>query len=196
LKAKQGMCAYLRKKIRDNDRRVDDDCRVARNLLGQPFWLDYNCDFRGRIYSLAHFHYGREDHVRALFKFAKGIPLTSRGIEWLEIHCANCGAFEGVDKKSFADRRAWVHENKKDILEIAKSPSDTFDKWKNADKPFAYVAACRELKDAWDDSKGFTHLPIPFDGSCNGIQHLALLARDQDAAVRVNLVNSETPHDI
>jgi hypothetical protein len=53
LKAKKGLCAYLRKKIRDNKRTVKDDCKVARNLGGQPFWLDYNCDFRGQGWLLS-----------------------------------------------------------------------------------------------------------------------------------------------
>jgi DNA-directed RNA polymerase len=198
LKRLSGTRAYLRKKIRNNTRTVDDDCKVARNLGGQPFWLDYNCDFRGRIYSVQHFHYGREDHVRALFKFAKGIPLTSDGFQWLEIHCANCGGFDGVDKKSFPERRDWVKKKKDNvILPIARDPFSAFDLWKGADKPFAFVAACIELAEAWKAPNAFvTHLPIPFDGSCNGIQHLALLSRDQDAAARVNLVNSEEPRDI
>jgi DNA-directed RNA polymerase len=53
------------------------------------------------------------------------------------------------------------------------------------------------LDAAWKDSEGFvTHLPVSFDGSCNGIQHLALLVLDEDAAKRVNLSPSEEPRDV
>jgi DNA-directed RNA polymerase len=192
---------YLRKKIKKttatieaNTRTVDDDVRVARKREGEPFWLDYNCDFRGRVYAVQHFNYMRGDHVRSLFKFANGIPLTENGLAWLEVHCANC---EGsTDKEKYGARQKWVSENKSKILKIATDPDGTFEDWREADKPFAYVAACRELKAAWEHQKGFdSHLPIPLDGSCNGIQHLALLNRDADVAKLVNLVGGK-PQDI
>jgi DNA-directed RNA polymerase len=182
-------------KIDANARTVKDDLRVARMRAGQPFWLDYYCDFRGRAYPLQFFNYQRPDHVRALFRFANGARLTEDGLKWLEVHCAKC---EGsTDKDSIVERRKWVSDHKADILKIADGPDETFDLWSNADAPFAYVAACRELKAAWENPRGFvSHMPIPFDGSCNGIQHLALLIRDKDAARRVNLVRSEKPQDI
>jgi DNA-directed RNA polymerase len=39
-------------------------------------------------------------------------------------------------------------------------------------------------------------LPISFDGTCNGIQHLALLSRDEEAGRLVNLADTDTPQDI
>jgi DNA-directed RNA polymerase, mitochondrial len=95
-----------------------------------------------------------------------------------------------------AARQKWVAENKDKILKIATDPDGTFKDWSEADKPFAYVAACRELKAAWEDQKGFdSHLPISLDGSCNGIQHLACLKQDLDVAKLVNLVGDK-PQDI
>jgi hypothetical protein len=83
-------------KIDANTRIVEDDVRVARMREGKPFWLDYNCDFRGRVYAVQHFNYMRGDHVRSLFKFANGIQLTENGLAWLEVHCANCeGSTDG-----------------------------------------------------------------------------------------------------
>jgi hypothetical protein len=185
-----------------NERTVKDDVRVAKKLDGKTFWLDYNCDFRGRVYAVQHFNYMRGDHVRSLFKFANGIPLTENGLAWLEVHCANC---EGsTDKESYGERQKWVAKNKDKILKIAADPDGTFDDfciggqpangWREVDKPFAYVAACRELKAAWEDQKGFkSHLPIPLDGSCNGIQHLACLKQDADAAKLVNAQKELAP---
>src|SRR5262249_43193536 len=108
--------------IRANKHTVEDDVRVARMRDSKPFWLDYNCDFRGRVYAVQHFNYMRGDHVRSLFKFANGIPLTKKGLEWLEVHCANC---EGsTEKESYGARQKWVADNKDRILKIAGDPDD------------------------------------------------------------------------
>jgi DNA-directed RNA polymerase len=161
----------------------------------RTFWNDHNCDFRGRIYALQHLNFGRADHVRSLFKFENGLKLANDALRWLEIHCANC---EGsTDKDSRAKRLDWVRKHDQDIKDIAKDPVGTFDRWRKAKEQFAYVAACRELAAAWADPDNFvTHLPIAFDGSANGIQHLALLARDPATAALVNLFfNGEDPSD-
>src|SRR5262249_15825270 len=73
----------------------------------------------------------------------------------------------------------------------------SFDHWRDADKQFAFVAACMELSRARKNPEGFeTHLPIGFDGTCNGIQHLAMLSRDEEAAELVNLIDTGAPQDI
>jgi Autographiviridae RNA polymerase len=57
-----------------------------------------------------------------------------------------------------------------------------------ADAPFSFVAGCIELAAAWEGWPNYpTHLPIPFDGRCNGIQHLAMMMRDEVAGRYVNL---------
>jgi DNA-directed RNA polymerase len=138
----------------------------------QVFYLTYNCDKRGRVFAIPHLHYQREDHVRGLFRFANGLPLGRDGIEWLEIHCANC---EGsTHKDAWSERKKWARVNRRDIERIADDPKNNFPLWRDADKPFAYVAACRELSEAWQNPTLFeTHLPIGWDGSANGLQHLA-----------------------
>jgi DNA-dependent RNA polymerase len=163
------------------------DLEHAKWIGDRTFWNDYNCDFRGRIYALQHLNFGRADHVRSLFKFENGLKLANDALRWLEIHCANC---EGSsDKRSRKGRLEWVETNREDIMDIAADPFGTFHKWKDVSgKPFAYVAACRELKAAWDDPDNFvTHLPVGFDGSANGLQHLALLSGDVISALLVNL---------
>jgi DNA-directed RNA polymerase len=165
---------------------VEDDLKDARWIGDQQFFLSYNCDKRGRINAIPRLNYQREDHVRALFEFANGLPLGD-GLQWLEIYCANC---EGsTDKERWAERRQWVRTNRDLIERIAADPEGTFDLWRDADKPFAFVAACLELAKAMRDPVDFvTRLPIGFDGSANGIQHLACLARDEEAAMLVNLI--------
>jgi DNA-directed RNA polymerase len=171
---------------------VAADVSAAKWCVEQgTFWNDYNCDFRGRVYSLQHLNFARADHVRSLFRFANGLRLGG-DTRWLEIHCANCA---GYDKKSREDRIEWIARRRQDIEDIERDPEGTFDKkvlggkgWQEAKEPFQFVAACRELVGAWKDPANFvTTLPIGFDGSCNGLQHLALLIRDKATADMVNL---------
>jgi len=176
----------------DGTMRKADQVTVAADVADakwcgeRAIWNDYSCDRRGRIYALQHLNFARADHIRSLFRFANGMKLDAGDTYWLEIHCANC---EGsTDKKSRAERIKWVGEHRQDIMDIAKDPFGTFDKWRGADSPFAFVAACRELAAAWNDPENFeTHLPIGFDGSANGLQHLALLSGDLVTAAMVNL---------
>ena len=184
------------------EKRANDERTLAADLqdmgwIGkQVFYLTYNCDKRGRVFAIPHLHYQREDHVRGLIRFANGLPLGRDGLEWLEIHCANC---EGsTDKDAWSERLRWTRINRRRRIErIAADPKNTFHLWRDADKPFAFVAACRELSAAWQNPTQFkTYLPIGFDGSANGLQHLALLARDEEAARLVNLTGSDAPQDV
>jgi hypothetical protein len=192
------------RKLKADKVTVAADVADARRCVEHgTFWLDYNCDFRGRLNPLQNLNFTRRDHVRSLFRFAHGLPLNGE-TRWLEIHCANCA---GRDKESIEDRLKWVGENREEIKRIAEDPYGTRDKhvldnrgWQSADKRFQFVAACRELTAAWANPDTFvTHLPIGFDGSCNGTQHLALLIRDFETARRVNLLpagDSDKPLDI
>jgi hypothetical protein len=180
----------------DGTMRKADQVTVAADVADakwcgeRAIWNDYSCDRRGRIYALQHLNFARADHVRSLFRFANGMRLVDGDTYWLEVHCANCQG--STDKESRAKRVKWVGEHRQDIKDIARNPAGTFHKWKDAGNPFAYVAACRELAAAWADPENFeTHLPIGFDGSANGLQHLSLLVRDLASAEMVNLLLSE-----
>ena len=166
---------------------VKADLRHARWCGNGAIHLDYSCDKRGRVYSEQQLNYAREDHVRGLFEFERGEPLGEDGLFWLEVHAANCGP-GNVDKLPWNERRRWVKDHIDLIERVAADPYGSFDLWRNADKQFAFVAACMELSRGRKDPAGLvTHLPISFDGACNGVQHLALLSRDEKAARLVNL---------
>jgi hypothetical protein len=180
----------------DNERLIADDVGIAKWLGADPFWLTSNTDKRGRIYSIPHFNYGRQNHVRGLFRFARGIPLGGvYGLQALELHAA--GIHGATNKKPPGERLQWIDENRGRIEHIAADPIGTFDLWRAADKPFGFLAACFELAAAWDDPDSFvTTLPIEFDATSSGLQHLALLARDADAARLVNLTGAPEPRDV
>ena len=169
------------------------DVTSAEEIKGRPFYLPYSCDTRGRVYPLPFLNYGREDAVRSLFLFAKGMPLDDDAREMLMIHCANCGDFDRVSKKPWAARVQWVLDNRDLVERIAADPVKTVDEWRGADARFSFVAACMELAASWRDPNFKTRLPVNYDATASGIQHLCLLMRDEVTAAKVNLVQDSRP---
>ena len=167
--------------------RVARDITIAKDRIGNArFFTPLSCDFRGRVYGIPDFNYQREDHVRALFQFDEGLPIGDEGLQWLMVHVATRGNFKCGDTRTsklpFRDRIAWAENHLDDIERTARDPAATLDWWRDADAPFSFVAGCIELASAWrrdDPSRHVTQLPVSFDGSCSGIQHLAMLMRDE-----------------
>jgi DNA-directed RNA polymerase len=188
----------MERQLKANRRALRKDIATCNEIGEQTFWLPYRCDWRGRMNPLTHFHFGREDHIRALFKFASGLRIGGDpyALKWLRINCAN--AHGESDKESFDDREAWTEtEKNRDLIQrVAENPSGTFKEWRGVDNPFQFVAACMELVGALADPENFeTRLPIGMDATANGLQHLALIARDVEAAARLNVFPSDRPRD-
>jgi DNA-directed RNA polymerase len=174
-----------------------DDIATAESLVGKKFYTPLNIDKRGRIFGVCNFNYGRQDYVRSLFMFADGLPVFSdpgrveeSGLHWLFVHAANCW---GEDKVSFLNRFDWAANNYETLIEpVAKGRSD---RWLEADQPFQFLAACIELvaaQEAQERNEPYvTHLPIGFDCSCSGLQHLCAMTRSEEGE-RVNLAPSRT----
>src|SRR5262249_39674093 len=159
------------------------DLDTAEFLAKQgKFCTPCNIATRGRVYPLPHFNFQREDHVRSLFLFAEGEPIGD-GINELALAAANRFGEKGTRDK----RLAWVAKNRELIRSVAADPIGTFEDWRKADDPFSFVAACMELSVVEESPGRTTRLPVLIDGSCNGIQHLALMTRDERAGLLVNL---------
>ena len=170
------------------------DIAMADHLDGKPFWTPMNFDYRGRVYGIPHYNYQRSDVVRCQFEFVEGQTLTEDGLYWLKVHAANCGDFDKISKDTFDARVKWTNANLLRMLETAHAPlNDLW--WTQADKPMMFVAACKALNDHYDDKP--VHLPINFDGSCNGLQNLCLMAMaDKKESSLVNLTPTDKPNDI
>jgi DNA-directed RNA polymerase len=174
-----------------------EDMEVAkRQSVVEQFYCPMNMDWRGRVYSLTHFNFQREDRVRAMFLFANGETIGDEGIEWLKIHTANCGDFGKVSKRPMEERIKWCDDNLELMTDYVKRPLYNTG-WTEADAPFLFLAACRELVTALEvgPSNHVCHLPVSFDGSCSGLQHLAAMTRAPEGAL-VNLTNNEIPADV
>lgn len=171
---------------------MSSDLAMAEHLLGTSFATAMNMDYRGRIYGIPHLNFQREDRVRALFLFDQGQIVEADGLYWLKVHLANCGDFNKLSKKPFDDRVWWVDDNLDRLLAIAKAPLDDL-WWTEADAPFLFVASCMALKDAIEGRP--VHMPCSWDGSCSGLQHLAMASRCEKTGFLTNLTPAP-PQDI
>jgi len=159
-------------------------------------YLPSTMDFRGRVYAKPHLNHQRSDYVKSLWLFSEGKPLDSVGLSYLKIHTANCGDFSKMSKAPFIDRIMWVDDNEEKLIETARDPwADLW--WTEADSPFCFLAACKELLNYHEQGPEYvSHLPVAIDGSCSGLQHYSAMLRDQQGGAYVNLAASDVPQDV
>jgi DNA-directed RNA polymerase len=164
----------------------------------QAIYFVWQMDWRGRIYPVQNFvHPQADDTGRSLLEFAEGVPIgggPQGGSAWLAIHGANC---YGNDKGPYSERIAFIHENSDLIIRIANDPIGMLDYWKDADKPFQFLAFCFEWQGFMLHGTTFhSRLPIALDGSCNGLQNFSALLRDEVGGAATNLLPCGEPQDV
>jgi DNA-directed RNA polymerase len=168
------------------------------------FWVPLNIDFRGRLYGISHFNFSRADHIRGLFLFADGEPIGGDGLRWLKAHVAaraDGNSWSHIKKPSNLDldgRIAWTDANLGLLREIGEAvlrrEAMKF-AWALPDDPYQFLAACCELAQALDKGPDFiTRLPLTFDATCSGLQHLCGMTRAIEG-LYVNLIPGEEPDD-
>lgn len=156
----------------------------------------YFADSRGRLYPMT---YGLNpqgsDLGKSLLHFAEGLPVnTPDAVRWFHVQGANKWGF---DKATLADRHAWVVERQDLFLSYAADPVANRG-WADASKPLQFLAWCFEYRDyVLDTDDSFvSHLPISMDGSCNGLQNLSALLRDEIGGKATNLTANAVMEDI
>lgn len=165
----------------------------------EAIYFPHMLDFRGRYYPIpSYLNPQGNDLARGLLTYAEEAPIThdNGGIRWLAICLASNW---GNDKWSYEDRVKWVYDNEPMIRRIAKDPYDNKE-WFDADKPWQVLACIFE----WEgyrqaEERGevfYSSLPGMVDGTCNGIQHLSAIIRDEVAGEYVNLIPGDKPRDI
>lgn len=167
---------------------------LAMKFKDREFYFPHMLDFRGRMYPIPMYLQPQgHDLARGLLTFANGKPVMEKDAGWLAIHLANCW---GNDKISFDERIEWVEAQRPMWLRIADNPMASLE-WANRDDPWQTLAAILEWVRYLCEGPGMiSSLPIRVDGTCNGIQHLASMMRDEVAGAEVNLIPSSTPKDI
>lgn len=185
-----------------NARNLSKQLQIERTLQQAKDFAKYDkfyfvtqCDFRSRMYQKSDFMNPQTaDYGKATLEFAYGVEIKEKeDAKWLAVHGANCF---GEDKISLNDREQWAYDNEDNIVKTVEGVLD-HSWWMSADKPFQFLAFCTEFYGYLKEGKGFvTHLPVSADGSCNGLQHLSAILRDEKGGEAVNLMPSNVPNDI
>lgn len=175
---------------------LDRTLQLARRYTDfKEFFYVWQMDFRGRKYPVESFMTPQSaDTGKSLLEFAEGTPITCHeDAKWLAIHGANV---YGNDKISLLDREIWAYEQVEHARNVVADPLG-YTWWTQADKPWQCLAWCYEWAAYADTGFGFeTHLPVAMDGSCNGLQWLSALMRDESGGRAVNLCPADKPQDI
>lgn len=154
-------------------------------------WFPHQLDFRGRSYPVPiHFNHMMDDSRRGMLLFAEAKELTKDGIRWLKIHCATRWG-HGIDKCDYGLRESWAESNMGKIVDWANNPL-LGSGWMEAEEPFQFLQACMAIVDPSIGSR----MPIHFDGTANGMQHLAAIGLDKVGGESVNLVPRTFINDI
>jgi len=151
----------------------------------ERFWLPVQLDFRGRVGYAPYLNPQGPKVVRACLEFADPLPLNKTGVGALAIR---------------GSRLRWgtTHSGVEGALQVAlfdetiarNVAADPFKctLWQQAKEPWLFLRWCFEWAEALDHGDGFpTRLPCYADATASGLQHLALLLRDQRTAEAVNL---------
>jgi DNA-directed RNA polymerase len=180
---------------------------IADKFTDIPFYHLYYLDFRGRKYpTTAYLHEQSSDIAKGLLMRQDKKAIGQDGFFWLCVSIASnwagsSGREDGAktDKIPLKDRYQWVLDNEEILTAYALSPKLN-QGWMEADKPWQFLAACIELKNALSMGSSYlqyeSHVECFIDGSTNGSQHLSALTRDEITAPYVNLVPLEMPGDL
>lgn len=170
--------------------------RAAELFRDNPdIYFVYFADSRGRLYPLT---YGLNpqgsDLSKALIHFSEGKPVaTPHAKMWFNVQGANKWGF---DKATLQDRVAWVSEHHDQIMSFAADPVNNSG-WKDAGDPLQFLAWCFEYEEYTNNPDTFlSHLPISMDGSCNGLQNLSAMFRDEIGGKATNLTANAVMEDI
>ena len=186
----------------ENNRSVSKRIQVERTLQVaeqyakyDKFYYVWQNDFRSRKYASSTFLTPQSaDWSKALLTFARGVPINNwDDARWLCIQGAN---LYGNDKVSLDDRESWAWNYVDEAKRIVNDPY-TNREWLTADKPYQFLAWCYEIVAMTQHGWGYmSHLPCSADGSCNGLQHLSAILRDERGGRATNLIPSDLPQDI
>ena len=159
------------------------------------FYYVWQNDFRSRKYASSTFMSPQSaDWSKGLMTFRDGKAINNwDDARWLCIHGAN---LYGNDKVTLNERERWAWDKADEVIRMVDNPYDN-NWWLDADKPFQFLGWCIEFANLIKKGWGFmSNLPVSADGSCNGLQHLSAILRDERGGRATNLIPSDIPQDI
>jgi DNA-directed RNA polymerase len=162
----------------------------------KAIYFPHNLDSRGRAYPLSAFLQPQgPDWCKALLEFSNGESIaTEQDACWLAIAGANA---YGNDKVSLQDRVNWVQDNEEDLIFPIANDWRSDLRWTQASEPFQFLRFCLEWKAFCEHGFGYvSHMVVPVDATCSGLQHYSAMLRDEVGGRSVNLVPRLSRQDI
>ena len=166
---------------------------IAELFRDQVFYLPVFMDFRGRIYPLANYlSYQGGDIARSLLSFHR---TSYRPGDNKHILIYLCNVF-GNNSYSMNSRIKWSETNLPRIISLFDNDRSTFIKeyLDKANEKAQFLSCVLELRKAHLEKKGDYNrckLPVLFDATCSGMQHLSALTTNIDLAALVNLTGGD-----
>lgn len=189
-----------------DDGRRESILASYRRVAAEPFFIPVFMDFRGRVYTRPNLvTYQGRDLQKSLMCFPnetrfKGESISSSSIRATVLHAsALYGGPDKLDKGTWEERWAWWCSGAVKLATESAVAGDWDDPklqdlLSGADAPLQLLTALTLQAPGQSD-----RLACQIDGTCNGLQHLSALFRDDTAAPYVNLVGAslqERPRDI
>lgn len=170
-----------------------------RRLATSTFYFPVMMDFRGRLSPRTTWvTYQGGDLQKGLLAFAPGGDtgfMSDAAAQALNLHTS---ALYGLDKAPLKQREAWCYDNLGPaghaILRGEWEDPALGDLLTKADEPIQLLTAVGLIRHDQHE-----RVPCQIDGTCNGLQHLTALFRDEVGAKAVNLTAStldDHPFDI
>ena len=174
--------------------RTSDTLRMADKFKDEShIYFPYHLDFRGRAYPFVKSLSPQgDDLAKGLLHFAEAKPIVNKEQEtYFYVHGANMFGIKGT----IQERYDWVVKNREWLLRTGDDPR--YSLWGSVSKPFQFLAWVLEFKDY--ERYGQHHLsriPIAMDGSCNGLQLISLLLKDENMGRSTNCTPQDVPADL
>lgn len=176
-----------------------------RRLATDQFYMPLYMDFRGRVYTRSpSVTYQGGDLQKALLCFAR----TDKALlSWPEdgevsARAMHLAALAGLDKAPLPERLEWASRLGPIMHEVNRERWDGPNLSALLDKVMAGgddEPVCQLLSGLILEGLAPNRMAVQIDGTCNGLQHLSALFRDEQAAPLVNLVeasSSSRPADL
>lgn len=173
---------YISKENENNVLNAFITLKMADIYSKSHFYLNVNCDWRGRIYTNSFFlSYQGSELAKSMIQFYDGEVLTETGLRNLKI-CGTSYFSSKLNKSSINYRLNWVKQNMDNIISIDRDLINT------ASDKIHFTSFCLLMRKISLDRNCIVRTPVFLDATCSGLQHLSAMLKDSQLGALVNLV--------
>lgn len=158
---------------------------LAERYRDANFFLPVCMDFRGRVYpQTTYLSYQAGDIGKGLTSFGIGKPVKVHSPEWTALLLGGAGhmGVKGSINQRIAEADKFVRSGA--VTAVVSDPYQHKSLWIDRDEPVQFLSWCHDIASVM--AGGNSHHPVWMDGSCNGLQIISLLLRDEVGGMLTN----------